>query len=86
MVLNPTSCSPGFVAPFLVAKITKNHTHAEWNIAFFICAAVMSIGALIYLVFARADVQPWAREDTQHAPIEGKDKNGDANERLTSKV
>ena len=72
------------MAPFLVAKITKNHTHAEWNIAFFICAAVMTVGALIYLVFARADVQPWAREDSQQAPIELRDKDGDENERLTS--
>jgi ACS family sodium-dependent inorganic phosphate cotransporter-like MFS transporter 5 len=58
----------GFVAPFLVGWITSNHTHAEWSVAFFVCAGVMAVGALVYLIFARADVQPWAREQLDEEP------------------
>ena len=57
-------CRTGFVAPFLVGWITSNHTHAEWSVAFFVCAGVMAVGALVYLIFARADIQHWAREES----------------------
>ena len=53
------------MAPFLVGWITSNHTHAEWSIAFFVSAGVMAFGALVYLIFARADVQPWAKQEQE---------------------
>ena len=62
-------CRTGFVAPFLVGWITSNHTHAEWSVAFFVCAGVMAVGVLFYLIFARADTQHWAREESVHVEL-----------------
>ena len=56
--------STGFVGPVLVGAITSHHTHAEWSIAFCVSAGVMAVGALVYLLFARADVQHWALENS----------------------
>ena len=56
--------STGFVGPVLVGAITSHHTHAEWSIAFIVSAGVMAVGALVYLLFARADVQHWALENS----------------------
>ena len=82
----------GFVAPFLVGWITSNHTHAEWSVAFFVCAGVMATGALFYLIFARADVQPWAKqgqvEEVAGAgasyKTKGSEADAEANVRLTA--
>ena len=53
----------GFVAQVLVGWATSNHTHTEWSVVFFVTAGVTIVGTLIYLVFARADLQPWARDE-----------------------
>lgn len=55
----------GFVSPYLFAKITENHTHTEWSISFYITAAVLTIGAVVFLIFAKADVQNFDSAQTE---------------------
>ena len=69
----------GFVAQVLVGWATSNHTHAEWSVVFFVTAGVTIVGTLIYLIFARADLQPWARND-QGPEVEPVAANSEAGE------
>lgn len=59
---NSLGAITGFVAPFVIAKVTEHHTHREWTIAFFICAVILAAGGLFFLVFSKAHEQSWARE------------------------
>ncbi|ELT87580.1 hypothetical protein CAPTEDRAFT_209782 [Capitella teleta] len=57
---NTVATFPGFISPAVVAALTPNGSQAEWKIVFFSCGAVYAIGGVIYIIFARADVQSWA--------------------------
>ena len=74
----------GFAGQFLVGWFTSNHTHAEWSVVFFVTAGVTIVGTLIYLIFARADVQPWAQDDEpqDNSACAGTGNAGDATEPL----
>lgn len=63
---NSLGAITGFVAPFVIAKVTENHTHREWTIAFFICSVVLAAGGLFFLVFSSAHVQSWAHDAPQY--------------------
>ena len=41
---------------FLLLKKTQK----EWQIVFFICAAIYFVGGTIYIILCRSDIQPWA--------------------------
>ena len=59
---NSLGAITGFVAPFVIAKVTEHHTHREWTIAFFICSVILAAGGLFFLVFSKSEVQSWAHD------------------------
>ena len=58
-VTNAASTVSGIAAPFIVAAITPNQTQSEWQVAFFIAAAVRVFGGLFFLIFAKTTLQIW---------------------------
>lgn len=59
-IANSFGTMPGIIAPYVVGILTKNQTQKEWQIVFFITAAVYFVGALIFWVFGNSHMQPWA--------------------------
>jgi hypothetical protein len=37
-------------------------TEEQWQIVFYISAAIYTVGAIFFVLFAKGDVQPWVRE------------------------
>lgn len=60
---NTGASVPGILAPYIVGAITPNKTREEWLIAFYIAGAVYCLGAIIYAVLAKGEVQDWAKEE-----------------------
>ncbi|XP_074641336.1 sialin-like [Tubulanus polymorphus] len=59
-ITNTFATCSGFLAPAVVGAVTKKQTREEWQIVFYICAAVSSFGALLYLIIGSGDIQSWA--------------------------
>lgn len=63
-VMGLTNCvsnTAGIFAPLVVGYLTENNeTIARWNAVFYISAAMCALGAVAFLVFGTAEVQPWA--------------------------
>ncbi|CAG5119356.1 unnamed protein product [Candidula unifasciata] len=59
-ITNMAATVPGILAPYIVGAITIHKTREEWQIAFFIAAAIYVAGGLFYVVFAQTTVQKWA--------------------------
>lgn len=58
---NCVSNTAGIFAPLVVGYLTEgDQSIARWNIVFFIAAGICFFGALVFLVFGTAEVQPWA--------------------------
>ncbi|XP_052253573.1 uncharacterized transporter slc-17.2-like isoform X2 [Dreissena polymorpha] len=68
---NTGASIPGILAPYIVGAITKNKTREEWLLAFYIAAGVQVLGAIIYAILAKGEVQPWAMEEMEEMPPEG---------------
>ncbi|XP_054930211.1 sialin-like [Dermacentor andersoni] len=65
-VMGLTNCisnTAGIFAPLVVGYLTEsNETIARWNAVFYIAAAVCTFGAVVFLAFGTAEVQPWAHQ------------------------
>ena len=44
-------------------KLFQDQTREQWQVVFYIAAAIYGVGALFYSAFASGDVQPWARDE-----------------------
>ncbi|KAK7092604.1 sialin-like [Littorina saxatilis] len=75
-ISNTIATLPGFVAPTIVGAITSDGTAAQWRIAFFIAAAVNVAGAVVYVLCASCELQPWSAAHAKEA------KRGDGEESL----
>lgn len=63
-ISNSVASVTGFISPAVVGLITKeSQTREQWQIVFYIAAAIYAFGAVFYLIFASGELQPWARED-----------------------
>ncbi|XP_065056224.1 sialin-like [Rhopilema esculentum] len=51
---------PGIVSPLVVGFVTTHETKEEWQIIFFLSAAVYGLGTVVFLIFASGKKQPWA--------------------------
>jgi len=60
---NTFASIPGFVAPSLVGYLTPNKTHEEWNIVFYITAAIYFIGGVVSVIFTSGELEPWAKKE-----------------------
>ncbi|KAM7355555.1 sialin-like [Cochliomyia hominivorax] len=53
-------CIPGFVSAYLVGILTlDNQTFEAWTNVFLICAAVLIVCGILYVVFADSSLQTW---------------------------
>ena len=41
----------------------QDKTREQWQIVFYIAAAIYGIGAIFFTAFSTGEVQPWARPD-----------------------
>lgn len=62
-ISNSIAAVTGFLSPVVVNVITKDKTREQWQIVFYIAAAIYGIGALFYTAFASGEVQPWAKPE-----------------------
>ena len=56
-----------------VAILLKK-TQKEWQIVFFICAAIYFAGGTVYIILCRSDIQPWAVAELAEAEDSGSAK------------
>ncbi|KAK6174796.1 hypothetical protein SNE40_013375 [Patella caerulea] len=63
---NAIASVPGMVAPLVVGALTPNKTQEEWRNVFYVCGGVCLLGATVFGLFARTDLEPWAAEPVEH--------------------
>lgn len=63
-ITNTFATIPGMVGPVIARALTSNNTIEEWQTVFYIAASINLFGALVYTVFGRGTVQPWAIQST----------------------
>lgn len=59
-ITNTAATVPGILAPYVVAALTTHGNREEWQMAFYIAAAVYFFGAAFYVVMGQGEIQPWA--------------------------
>ncbi|XP_078310380.1 putative transporter slc-17.2 [Crassostrea virginica] len=63
-ISNSAGAITGFISPAVVGLITdKGQSQSEWQIVFYVAAAIYLTSALFYLVFGSAELQEWAMEE-----------------------
>ncbi|KAK6165944.1 hypothetical protein SNE40_022750 [Patella caerulea] len=63
-VTTTVAMSAGLSAPFITSALIEEDTAEEWKEVFWIVAALNVVGAIIFAIFAKGEVQPWAIEST----------------------
>ncbi|RXN23420.1 sialin [Labeo rohita] len=59
-ITNSFATIPGMVGPVIARSLTKSNTIPEWQIVFYISAAINIFGAIFFTIFGQGTVQPWA--------------------------
>ncbi|XP_061692413.1 sialin isoform X2 [Syngnathoides biaculeatus] len=59
-ITNTFATVPGMVGPVVARSLTANNTIEEWQMVFYIAAAINLFGATFYAIFGRGAVQSWA--------------------------
>ncbi|XP_044751569.1 sialin-like isoform X2 [Coccinella septempunctata] len=65
---NSFATLPGIVSPILSGYIVTTPTKGEWQVVFYVTAAVYLFGCLFYWTFASGEVQSWAKESETLQP------------------
>ncbi|CAH1800936.1 unnamed protein product [Owenia fusiformis] len=65
-ITNTAATLPGIFSPMIVGAITTNGTAAEWQVVFYICTGFYLFGLLVFLIFAKGEVQDWAKGEDDH--------------------
>ncbi|MFH4984025.1 hypothetical protein AB6A40_010734 [Gnathostoma spinigerum] len=58
---NTISCIAGVVSPLLVGWLTPTGSREEWQLVFWITGGVLLAGVIAFCVFAKGEVQEWAK-------------------------
>ncbi|KAL7075087.1 hypothetical protein ACQ4LE_006101 [Meloidogyne hapla] len=64
---NTLSCLAGLLSPIIMGWLTPNGSKEEWLIVFYVTAFILIVGALIFSLFASAEIQEWAKEDFNYS-------------------
>ncbi|XP_067658052.1 sialin-like [Haliotis asinina] len=73
-ISNSIAAVTGFISPVVVGVITsESQTRAEWQVVFYIAAAIYAFGAIFYILFASGELQPWAREESEEGEKMGQE-------------
>ncbi|XP_069091779.1 sialin isoform X1 [Pleurodeles waltl] len=59
-ITNTFATIPGMVGPIVAKTLTPNKTVEEWQLVFYISAAIDVFGAIFFVVFGSGTVQNWA--------------------------
>ncbi|GFO16205.1 vesicular glutamate transporter 2 [Plakobranchus ocellatus] len=59
-ITNTGATVPGMVAPIITGALTPDGTADEWRSVFYVCAAVVVAGMILYLLLADGELQAWA--------------------------
>ncbi|XP_050412208.1 sialin isoform X1 [Patella vulgata] len=51
---------PGMVAPIVVGVLTPHKSQEEWRDVFYLGGGMALLSAVLYVMLARSDIQPWA--------------------------
>nr|XP_045016557.1 sialin isoform X5 [Jaculus jaculus] len=62
-ITNTFATVPGMVGPIIAKSLTPDNTIREWQIVFYIAAAINVFGAILFMLFAKGEVQKWALTD-----------------------
>ncbi|KAK3909172.1 Putative inorganic phosphate cotransporter [Frankliniella fusca] len=60
-LVNGVGAISGIVSPLLIGMLTPHETMAEWRLTFWIVFGVLFVTNTVYVLLARADIQPWDR-------------------------
>ncbi|GAB0100070.1 MFS domain-containing protein [Sergentomyia squamirostris] len=71
---NTFATIPGIVSPLLTGFIVVTSSESEWQIVFYITAAIYLGGCIIYWFFCRGELQPWAGSIENQAHPEDAEK------------
>ncbi|KAK9502632.1 hypothetical protein O3M35_011365 [Rhynocoris fuscipes] len=58
-IMHTVGAIAGDIAPYVTGAMTPNSTLAEWRLVFWVSFVIMSLTNIYYLLFAKADIQPW---------------------------
>ncbi|KAM4772109.1 sialin [Rhinophrynus dorsalis] len=59
-ITNTFATIPGMVGPVIAKSLTPDNTVEQWQIVFYIAAAINVFGAIFFAIFASGTVQDWA--------------------------
>jgi ACS family sodium-dependent inorganic phosphate cotransporter-like MFS transporter 5 len=59
-ISNTLATVPGMLGPYVVGVLTnKNQTRHQWQIIFYIAAAIFVFGAVFFVIFGSGERQHW---------------------------
>jgi dipeptide/tripeptide permease len=67
---NTIGSTTGFIAPYMVGVLTVHQTQEEWQKVFIVTAVVYLIGAIVYVVLCKGDLEPWANVNKKSNTVE----------------
>jgi MFS family permease len=62
-ITNTAATLSGIIAPTVCGILTPNGTADEWKVVFYIAAAILAVGGIVFCVFAEGEILPWARDE-----------------------
>ncbi|XP_031342397.1 sialin-like isoform X2 [Photinus pyralis] len=84
-ISNTFATIPGIISPVITGYIVTTPSEYEWQIVFFISSGVYLFGCIFYGVFAKGEVQSWAKEsETLKSEYEFKKREGMENAAYSS--
>lgn len=62
-ISNTFGTVPGIVAPTFAGFMVQNGTQEEWRVVFYIAVGFCVFGTVVFGIFGKGTVQPWAQTD-----------------------
>lgn len=83
-ITNTFATLPGIFAPMFVGVLTEDNSgRAQWQIIFYVSAAVSVFGALFFLIFSSGAEQSWAQHHNDFKTLKHRKIASDEDEGLT---
>ncbi|KHN71025.1 putative transporter C38C10.2 [Toxocara canis] len=58
---NTISCVAGILCPLIIGWLTPTGSQGEWLVVFWITFAILVAGTIVFIIFAKGEVQEWAK-------------------------
>ncbi|XP_014787311.1 uncharacterized transporter slc-17.2 [Octopus bimaculoides] len=72
-IANTFAVMSGSFSSLSTKALTPNGTQREWQIVFALCAAICVVGAILYVILARGEIQVWAISEESGSSVKPKD-------------